>query len=188
MKKSYITGFTLVELLVSIFIIILMSGIIFANYRGGRREFALQRSANKLAQDIRRAQEMAMSTKECPIAVCGGPPAETPPRYGVEFTIDSPDYYVLFADRNDNGKFESGGTKPDKKVEEITLEKGVKINQLVCGDSAKTSIWITFKSPDPKTEIKHPGDCLTVATIQLINTDNQTKTISVNTVGLIEIE
>jgi len=181
-------SFTLVELLVSIFIIILLSGIIFANYRQSGRQFALQRAANKLAQDIRRAQQMAMSAKECPIAICGGPPAETPPRYGIEISTANPYYYFLYADRNDNGKFEPTGGKPDKKIEEITLKEGIKISQLFCGVSSKLDIWITFKSPDPMTEIRNPGECPSFGKIVLINTNNQTKAIEVNIVGLIEVK
>ena len=72
------SGFTLTELLVVASIIILFSAIVLANYQTGNKQFALQRSAHKLAQDIRRAQEMAMSAKEC--EPCGN---VVPPGYGI---------------------------------------------------------------------------------------------------------
>jgi type II secretory pathway pseudopilin PulG len=176
-------SFTLIELLVSIFIIILISGIIFANYRVGGQQFALQRSANKLAQDIRRAQAMAMSAQECPINKCGGPPAIIPFRYGIEFVLSNPNYYILFADRNDNGTYEP----PDNEVETIPLEDGVSINELFT-IAPQTGLWISFKPPDPMTVIRDPGGPRSIGGIRLIGANNQTKTITVNSAGLIEIQ
>jgi len=176
-------SFTLVEILVSIFIIILLSGIIFANYRQSGQQFALQRSANKLAQDIRRAQAMAMGAKECPINKCGGPPAITPSRYGLEFTLSNPNYYILFADRNDNGTYEP----PDNEVETIPLEEGVSIDRLFT-IASQTGLWISFKPPDPITVIRDPGGPRSLGEIRLIGANNQTKTISVNAAGLIGIQ
>jgi len=172
---NHIAGFTLVEILVSIFIIILLSGIIFANYRAGGQQFALQRSANKLAQDIRRAQAMAMGAKEYQGSV--------PPRYGLEFTTATSTSYILFADQNDNGTYEP----PDNEVERITFEEGVSINELFT-IGPKTKLWIAFKPPDPITEIRDPGGPRSLGRIQLIGANNQTKTIQVNQAGLIEIE
>jgi len=183
-------GFTLAEVMVSIFIIVLMSGIIFANYRVGGRQFALQRSANKLAQDIRRTQQMAMGAVECPVANCCGVATQTiPPRYGVQFINSSPDYYsyIIFADCNDNGKYEPSSNV----VETINFEGGVRISDLSIGDppTSKTQLYITFKPPDPTIDMRTPADeTSTIARIQLINPNNQTKTITVNSAGLIEIQ
>ena len=57
-------GFTLIELLVITAIISLMSALIIPNLRFGEEQFAVQNSAHKLAQDLRIAQEMAMSASE----------------------------------------------------------------------------------------------------------------------------
>jgi len=182
-KNSHQKGFTLIELLVSIFIIVLMSGIIFANYRQSGQQFALQRSANKLAQDIRRAQQMAMSAAECPINKCGGPPAIIPSRYALGFLITNPNEYILFADRNDNGTYEP----PDNEVETIPLEEGVSINELFT-IASQTGLWISFKPPDPITVIRDPGGPRSIGRIRLIGANNQTKAVEVNSAGLIKVE
>lgn len=171
-------SFTLVEILVSLFIIVLLVGIVFANYRQGGQQFALQRSANKLAQDIRRTQQMAMGASEYQGSV--------PARYGVELTTTNPDYYILFADNNDNGTYQPS-PNPDVEVETIPLEEGVKIDGLFT-ISPQTGLWITFKSPDPITEIRDPGGPRSLGEIRLIGANNQTKTITVNSAGLIEIQ
>ncbi|KPJ57142.1 hypothetical protein AMJ49_02480 [Parcubacteria bacterium DG_74_2] len=185
-KRKSGAGFTLVEILVVIFIISLLGVITFANYREGGKSIALQRAAYKLAQDIRRVQEKATAAEECPIALCGGPPPVIPARYAITFDIAYPSSYFLFADLNDNGKYETTGDNPDRKIDVINLEEEVRINQVFCGSVSKTDIWISFKSPDPRIEIRHPGECPKNGKIELI-TNSQTKTVEVNTAGLIEI-
>lgn len=174
-------GFTLPEMLVVLFIILLLSAVAFANYRGGERQYALQRAAYKLAQDLRRTQQMAMSAKEFQgVIPLGG--------YGIEFLTANPDYYILFADINGNGKYEHpGNPTPDKEVERITLEEGVRINE-VFTLSPKTELWIAFIPPDPTVRIRDPGDWKPIGGIRLLGANNQIKTIKVNSTGLIEIE
>ncbi|MDP2967102.1 MAG: hypothetical protein Q8N87_01685, partial [bacterium] len=115
MNKS----FTLIELLVVTSIIILLSAIILPNYRGIERQFALQRSAHKLAQDIRRVGEMSMSTREFQGEIPKG-------GYGVHLKLSWGNYYKLYADKNGNEKFDEA----DGEVETIYLEKGVYIQNI----------------------------------------------------------
>jgi GxxExxY protein len=173
LSASTNTSFTLIELLVSIFIIVLISGIILANYRVGGQQLALQRSANKLAQDIRRAQQMAMGAAE--YSNCTGNP-NYKYGWGIYLNSSSPNQYILFADC-DNGKdYDSPG---EAVGDPIPLEAGVKIKTL----SPSSPLTITFTPPDPTITIFPSAP----ATITLGN-DSQTKTITVNSAGLIEIQ
>jgi len=119
---------------------------------------------------------MAMSASEYQGSV--------PPRYGVEFTTANPGYYILFADINDNGTYQSN---PDLEIDRIFLETGVSIDELFT-ISPQTGIWIAFKPPDPITEIRDPGGPRSIGIIRLTNANNQTKTITVNAAGLIEVQ
>lgn len=171
MNKS----FTLVELLVVTSIIILLSAIILPNYRGIERQFALQRSAHKLAQDIRRAGEMAMSTREFQEEVPEG-------GYGIHLELSWGNYYKLYADKNGNEKFDGA----DGEVETINLEKGVYIKNIL-----PSSLSINFRSPIPTVKIKtEAGQDSVNATITLSLESDSTKTkiIKVNAVGLIDVE
>lgn len=58
MKKN---GFSLVELLVVIFIVGLISSIGFINYQNVMDQLVLNRAAHQVLQDLRKTQEMAMS-------------------------------------------------------------------------------------------------------------------------------
>jgi len=185
-EDSHQKSFTLIEVLVSIFIIVLMSGIIFANYRQSGQQFALQRSTNKLALDIRRVQEMAMSAREFGGAIpLGG--------YGIHLDESYNQRYILFADCDGDYVYDAIGTAPDcssatqanpypESIEgEIGFEKGVRICFSCFG--AIGIMDIVFTPPDPKVTFTPD---VTEQTIWLTN-DGQTKKIYVNKAGLIEI-
>jgi len=176
-------GFTLSEVLVVTAIIAIFSTATLISLRVGARHFALENAAHGLGQDLRKIQAMAMAAQECPLDKCGGPPAIIPSRYGIELEKDK-DYYIVFADLNDNGRYEPGIS--DIEIEKVTFEKGIKIQALLT-PNAKTTVWVTFKPPDPLTTIRDLQEYSTLR-IQLISIDNQTKVISLNQAGLIAIE
>ena len=181
LSASIQKSFTLIEVLVSMFIIILLAGIIFANYRQSGKQFALQRSASKLALDIRRAQEMAMSAKEFNGMI-------PPGGYGVYFKINE-NWYTLFADCNNNGLYDDPSTTtpcngfPETVEGNIVIEKPVWICE-VCGLGVDEQI-ILFTPPEPKVTLSPAQDSSTVI---VLRNDGQTKTVRVNKAGLIEIE
>lgn len=169
-------SFTLVELLVVTGIIVLLSVIIFPNYRVGERQFALERSAHKLAQDIRRAEEMTMSAKlfSCPTGNLQG--------YGISFTFSPGTDYRLFA--------QCDSTKPP--LETINFEKGVKIQDLAyfkdgSWSGGKIALWFYFVPPDPTVSIKDGAEKARI-TIALETDITKTKIITINNVGLIDVE
>ena len=166
-------------MLAVIFIIALLSVLVFTNYKSGGSQLALQRSASKLAQDIRRAEEMAMSSEECKKCT---PPTTIPPRYGIKFNTAVPDSYIFFADINENGTFEG----PDELVDTVTLEKGVKIDKIFADGIPKSLGIVTFQPPDPIVYIRDPGN-RSILKVQLIG-GNGTKAIIVNKTGLIYVQ
>jgi type II secretion system protein H len=209
-------GFTLIELMVVMTIISIMTAVVLTNYRGGNQQLALDRSANKLAQDIRRAQGMAMSTAQCPSGTdCAG---QVPPRYGIYMGNSAAEksYYWIFADcvkggcSTDDGIW---GPSEDEKVETQHYETGVEFvgweaaDCFTCscgapsdcpdclpGGQKRTNI--TFKPPDPKTEIilkgpeasAHRADCSEVTITLRVGTSGPTTTVTINNAGLIYVE
>ena len=163
-------GFTLIEITVVSGIIILLAGIVLANYRAGEKQFALRRSAHKLAQDLRTAQEMAMSSRKFGGTFPAG-------GYGIHFQEGS-GAYILFADSNDSDVYDEG-----EEVQELSLEKGIKISGL----SPDSPLDITFFPPDPFITINRTADNKS-AGISLSFTDGQSITININIAGLIDID
>jgi Tfp pilus assembly protein FimT len=174
-------GFSLVELVAVAAIIVLMLGIIFTNWRSGSKDLLLSRAAHKLAQDIRRAGEMAMSAKEFQ--------GQVPPGgYGIYLTANSGSY-ILYADSNGNEKYDdSASGVSDGKVETINFENDVFIQAISQGNLSNLSI--NFKPPIPKIKIKADSSEPTEAEITLSLQSNPTKrkVVKVNTAGLIEVE
>lgn len=157
-------------------IIVFFTGLVLVNYKTGGDKFALQRSANKLAQDIRRAEQMAMSAKEC--EVCGG--IIPGGGYGI-YLKQGDDYYLIYADTNPsqgNERYDGGN---DDLLETIYFEKDVYIKNV-----SPSSLSINFKPPDPAVKIS--GDEDVTITLALEDDPGQERAITVNKAGLVEIE
>ncbi len=168
-------GFTLVEILVAISIIVFLSVTILASYPKYSQQLALSRSAHKLSQDIRRASEMAMSAKEFQGTVPQG-------GYGIYLKLSWGNFYKLYADTNGNEKYDAA----DGEVETIYLEKGI-----ILQDISPSSLSINFKPPNPTIKMKtDDGEDSSTATITLSLDSDSTKIkkVKVNAVGLTEIE
>ena len=136
-KKS---GFTIMELLVVLAIIAIISGFMVVNFRKGEEGGRLVRSAQQIAQNIRKVQNMALSSVEYQ--------GEIPYAYGVYFSRDITDSYILFADKNPDS-FRYNGEPPDKKIETINLERGIVIDSI----SPSPFLHIAFSPPNPLTFI-----------------------------------
>lgn len=158
-------AFTLIELLVVFSIIVLFTALILFNYRSGDNQLAIQRAAHKLAQDLRRTQEFAISVKEFN--------GSAPIGYGIYFDFNNNDRYIIFADLDDNKTY-SG---PNEKEEEIVLEGNVILD-------LSSSLTVFFTPPDPT--VTFDPDAMT-ATIRIKAADLR-KTIQVNKAGLIFVE
>lgn len=173
--KKTDAGFTLIELLVVTAIITVLASVILLNYKNTGQQFALQRAANKLTQDIRRASEMAMSAKEL-----GG---KVPPGYGIYLEAGN-SYYILYADTQPP----SGNqfyTLSDTIIETVQLESGVVIQNI---NTSNKKVGINFAPPNPQIKIKYQqGNEINEVIITLAG-GGSTKTIRVNAVGLAEVQ
>ncbi len=165
-------AFTLIEILASISIVIFLTAFVLLNYRVGQDQHALSRAAHKLVQDLRTTQEMAMSMSA---EYCGG----SPKGYGVHFKQSWPDYYILFAECDGNKQYNSG---IDNIVEQIYLEKGI----IISGLSPASDLDICFTPPNPTTWITSGQQATIILSIK--DSPLETKTVKVNSIGLIETE
>lgn len=189
-KLKFQKGFMLAEVLLVITISLLLTLVVVANYKEGQKKVILQRAAHKLAQDIRAAQEMAVSGSEC---IDCGPLA--PNGYGIEFrTTGDNSLYKLYADTVPPYGFYSGD---DIEMEVIQLENNVVIKDIIIsfiggfGATNPGRVCLNFKPPDPLITIKslpsQPSRDIAQITIGFSSGSSDTKKITINTVGLIEI-
>ncbi|MCP6718329.1 MAG: prepilin-type N-terminal cleavage/methylation domain-containing protein [Patescibacteria group bacterium] len=189
MRKNNNTGFTLAELLIVITIILLFFPMVISNYNTSEKQFSLYRSAHNLAQDLRDTQEMAMTGQLTPLSF-----DQSFPRggYGLYFK-DLKNSYILFADCDGDNEYDSEGiaatctdaTVEDpypEKLQDLSLEPGVLISNII----PQSPLVITFLPPTPLITI-NPQPFDNQAVISLTFSRN-TKTVSINTVGLIDVD
>ncbi len=172
-------GFTLIEILVATTIIVILASMMLFNIKGGQKQLTLQMSVNKMAQDVRRAQEMAMGAKEFSGSIpMGG--------YGLYFDKSQlgDTTYLIFADLDGDGSPDL----PREEVERINLEKDIKFKTFYMGASEYAFAYFVFIPPDPQTCI---NSCSSDTVKIIISTTDDLinpKTVKLNSVGLIETE
>lgn len=183
-KLSFEKGLMLLEVLTVVAIILVLTLVVMVNHREGQKKVILERGAHKLAQDIRAAQEMAISGKEFD--------GKEPFGYGIFIKNTPPPQikYILYADiiPSDDEIY----SNLQEIVESLEFEKGLFIKAIEIDDIPGYNYTnIYFQAPDPIIKIKENNQAddfnKVKITIALESDDTRTKTVTVNTVGLIEI-
>lgn len=92
---AHARGFTVVELLVTLSIVVLVTGIVMLRYSSFNSSVLLSSQAYITAFDIREVQSLAVSVR--------GNNDEFREEYGLYFDLTNPNQYLLFQDSNFNG-------------------------------------------------------------------------------------
>ncbi|HTW96094.1 MAG TPA: prepilin-type N-terminal cleavage/methylation domain-containing protein, partial [Candidatus Methylomirabilis sp.] len=178
------SGFTLLEVIISLFIITILISLFLANYRSGSRSNDVNLAAQKLSSDLRLAQNNALGL----VPYNGSLPAGG---WGAHFDkINLPNQYIIYADVNADHQYAGGAESAFAGGRTITLPSGVVISDLKSGGVSRNVLDITFIPPDPATKIYYsPSSSSTDASIILKQSvTGNTKNINVNVLGLIETQ
>ena len=181
-------GVTLIELIVVLGIVALLSTIVFTTFKTADEALALDRTSHRLAQDLRRAAQMALRGE---VFTCPG--AGQIVGYGIHFDNQSANIrkcYLIYAECNNDTVYTGpncagGAGTIDGIVERIPLEQGVEITGL----SLSTPVDVLFVPPYPLVYIKsdiNPGAKLNI-TLSLINDTSQSKRVEITQKGAIRI-
>lgn len=162
-------AFTILELSVVTGIIVVLTALLLPNWKEGQKQFALQRSTHKLAQDIRRVQEMALAAERFH--------GQVPFGYGIYFSQSDPSHYILFADLTPSSGNQEYDPGVDGIVETVPIENNSLISQL-----SADPLTIVFVPPEPKVIIKPAGPGFVKLT-----SGEKSQEVCVNNVGLIEV-
>ena len=185
-KTNPAKGTSVIELLVVIAIIFILAATVFLNYPEGKKEFNLRKSGHKLAQDLRRGEEMAMSARK-KAGICQSPGATGITGYGLYFDETTATQYILFINCDANTAYDAG---IDDVIETVDLDDlGIKIKNLKKGINEPDTLTVVFKPPDPTVYINNDDtSCVGEIIICRIDAETQTKTVKINDIGMIKIE
>src|SRR3989344_7878132 len=148
-------GFTLIELMVTVGIFVLMTGLILARYGSFNQGILLTNLAYDVALTIRSAQSYGLNVKSVPNSSVNFSNEFNYP-FGVHFKKDSK-FFILFADADVDGRFDSG-----EDISTTNIKRGSKVGILCVGtesscDSSINTLDIAFKRPDPVAHIQSGG-------------------------------
>jgi len=172
-KQPHQPGFTLVEMLASLFIFVLITSLFLANYHDANERNKLILAAQEMVSNIRLAQSYALGTEQF---ISGDIPRGG---WGVRFDKGAANY-IIFADDDINQYDYDAGE--DYKI--INLPNGVIIDDIDLDIYAN----IVFSPPEPVTYINYSGTNNDKVEITLKNNkDNTTKKVLVNFFGLVDV-
>jgi type II secretory pathway pseudopilin PulG len=193
-----VSGFTLVEALVSIAIVTMIMSSVLFNYSTFSDNLTLSSAGQELAIVIRQAQTYGLTVREVTREITAGGQFDS--AYGVYFDKNDPTSYYLFADLNGNQKYDVGngcgsGENNTECVEKLTLRNNVRVSDVCDGSncpphpSVKT-INVTFLRPNPDANIIFTnngginvgGQSLT-GKVVLMSAKGKTLTITIESTG-----
>lgn len=186
-KKS---GFTLIELTVLMAIIVIISGILFLNFREGERNLALQRSAHIATQAVSKAVNNSFAGKEHNGTVSSG-------GFGIALEQNSQDI-IIFADCDMDNEFDisgtalsceeaTAGTPYPEQFSIDTLESDILVSTLNPCSGTPCRLVLTFIPPNPDVVFEPPlgGP---EAQIGLRDSRGNTINIFINKLGVTRIQ
>ena len=176
-------GFTLVEMLVTLSIIVIMSSLLIVYTRGGEKIGQLNRGVERLSFDVRRMASMSMQTKQVKDKVTGD--MRNVCGWGIYFPNDGGNEYIVFSDyclgnALDNTLQDTGDFiyQEEEKQEVIKLGRSVSIGDI----TMKNFVYVP---PEPRLVIVDLSDNtgLNLGELTLSVGEVNKKTIQITTSG-----
>lgn len=154
------SGFTLVELLISIAIFIIITSVAVLNNNSFNASILLTDLGYQVALSVRQAQVYGITVKAPASCTSSGCPTGFSSGYGEHFDITAPTQYLLFED----GKT---GAAPDhiyqiaELLQTYTIGKGYSLKQLCVGSGSSfnsvSTLDISFIRPEPEAWVASGG-------------------------------
>lgn len=182
-------GFTLVEVLVSIGIFTVLTGVVLSNYRGYNTNALFANASEDIVLALRQAQVYGVGSK-------GEGSSFTTP-FGVHFNGANPNQIIIFADAHPaavspdvisgDGKYTPGS---DSLIETINWGGAVTLMSLTCGVANCTSgvASASFKRPNPDAVIRDSTDTVQTSLTVTIGNGTKQSIITITNTGQISLQ
>jgi Tfp pilus assembly protein FimT len=161
-------GFTMIDLVVGLFIIALITGLSYANFHSSSQRSRTLLAAQAVLSDFKLAENYTLGLQ----AYKGQPPIGG---WGLRFDIATPTQYMIFADADDNKALSI-----NEAFRTIVFPKNISISAI----STTSPVDIVFAPPDPKIYIKASS---TASSTISISDGGNTKKIYINFLGLADV-
>lgn len=177
-------GFTAIELVVSLAVIILVSAQVFVSFSGLGQGVTLNRAGQEFVGEIRKAQYASLA-----VSYAHAPAKFTiPPAFGI-LIMKSSGQTIRFADHNNDGKYNG----QSELISTYTLPNNIKIDKIIDQNNNEyDAVHILFQVPEA-TLIMNDGDGTEILNnnridIHLVNGAGQTKIVTAQITGQINVQ
>lgn len=173
-RKNYISGFTLIEMIISITIILIITSVIMLSQRNFSETVELINVSERIASVIREAQVKGLAVEIL---------NEDIPEAGRGVYFDGSDEYVYFSDENNNQQYDIG--------EEITnhlVRPGFMISEMSCGFPCD-DLSIVYQRPETQAYFYSEGSELgsDVVSLTILSDNGREKIIKIFRTGQISV-
>ena len=163
------SGFTLVELIVTVAVMAIILAVMLANYNAGGADFRVENQTRQVMALLRKAEAFANASKKFN--------SQLPSGYGVNLEVNKNP--VLFANFDGNKIYDAG---VDGAVETLPLSAGLKIGQV-----APIGVLNIFYEP-PKRDIYINGVSVGGASVTIADAQSSaTRVLNITSHGQISI-
>jgi hypothetical protein len=185
-------GFTLVELMVAVGVMILILSVILVNYNKFDSGIVLTNLAYDIGLSVRKAQTYGISVKGRELGTSGdfGYP------YGIHFDTAVAKQYKIFIDLNRDGDYDAGGVG-EEAIETFNIQGTYLIKDLCLENTpvndctSPNTLDITFTRPNPDATVRinntTPSDKPAIIKVVSIKDETTYKSIIVRSTGQISV-
>lgn len=182
------TGFTMVEIVVMMAIIVTISGMVLVSFGGLHEGAAVNRSARELGLAIRKIQNVSLSITH--VDTLAGP--QIPRAVGMRLTQGAFGY-TLFLDQDLNKKYDPGSNPPDAKLTDgdQLFDGHATISSLKVDGAPAGVVYVIFATPYADMVISDQNGALLGDTLEMTLTGPSgqiRKKVTVRTSGQVSIQ